>query len=162
MLDCMYFKRILIMKIPRLLMLLCAGFWMFPPPLFSQEKEPETTPLAGVWQQVVISNDGLLTTTQYVPFFKILGKEGSFCNLQITNGKAFYTQEGTYTVTSDSTYTESIEHSPILGFSSLKNPLKYRLEKENRILFVQWSKGGRQFTEMWVRVGRDTPFLPAE
>lgn len=151
------------MKIPRLLILLCAGFSMLPLTLFSQEKEPETTPLAEIWQQVVLSNDGLFTSTQYAPFFKILGKEGSFCNLQITNGKAFYTQEGTYTVTSDSTYTESIEHSPVPGFSDLKNPLKYRLKKENRILLVQWSKGGRQLTEMGGEGSeRGTPLLPAE
>lgn len=74
----------------------------------------------------------------YVPIFKILGEDGSMCNLNASGNAALLTQQGTYVMTSDSTYTEMLNPSALNDGKGGKGLMKYKLKSGGKIMEAWW------------------------
>ena len=111
-------------------------------------------PIAGVWQAALyIINDSKVQLRR-APIFKILGNDGSMCNLNTAQEQALFTQQGTYEMTSDSTYVEKLLPSALNGGKAGEGRMKYRLDADGKILYAQWfnSETGKWQPEMYVKV----------
>lgn len=138
------------MKITHAILVFMAAFLIHSNSLFSQN---EKKPLVGVWQRIVLDSEDVVGG-EYTLFFKILSADGTFANLQIsTSGKAFYAHRGTYQITSDSTFVESISSSSYEGYVGTESLMRYKLEKENRVLQTQWCvEQDTWIPETWAKV----------
>ena len=104
-----------------------------------QEKVPFT--LNGVWQMCFYRSNqpeipGELKTGNTL---KILSDDGKFANVVMMPSGAIVIGYGTYTLDSDSTYTEYVEkniHLPQLNHQ--KNVLHYTMRDQNTIMMVKY------------------------
>lgn len=104
-----------------------------------QEKVPFT--LNGVWQMCFYRSNqpdipGELKTGNTL---KILSEDGKFANVVMMPSGAIVIGYGTYTLDSDSTYTEYVDkniHLPQLN--NQKNVLHYTMQDRNRIMMVKY------------------------
>lgn len=117
-------------------------------------REKGEYPIAGIWQMAVEIIDGAKVQVVRGPIFKILGEDGSMCNLNAMGRQAVLTQQGTYEMTGDSTYVENLLPSARNNFIPGQGRMKYRLEDGGRILRAQWfnEATGQWQPEMYVRV----------
>ncbi|MDR2955272.1 MAG: DUF4488 domain-containing protein [Prevotella sp.] len=104
--------------------------------------------LSGIWQRYVKKD--VSEKAQPLLFFKILGDDGSFCNMQLLpSGDAIKTHEGTYEQTSDGIYIENIDKT-IIPNSPQKTSLKYRVDGNS--LYLEYDTENKAILEIWKRV----------
>ena len=115
--------------------------------------------LEGVWQQVQPATE--TTPEMKLPVWKVMQNDGTFCTFLIANKKAqcVITNEGTFRLTSDSTFVEHIN-------GTIVNP--DLIGKNNKITIVAAEKDRIQITyrlqpdggeskETWIRVKLEIP-----
>ena len=115
--------------------------------------------LEGVWQQVQPATE--TTPEMKLPIWKVMQNDGTFCTFLIANNKAqcVITNEGTFRLTSDSTFVEHIN-------GTIVNP--DLIGKNNKITIVAAEKDRIQITyrllpdggeskETWIRVKLEIP-----
>ena len=115
--------------------------------------------LEGVWQQVQPATE--TTPEMKLPVWKVMQNDGTFCTFLIANNKAqcVITNEGTFRLTSDSTFVEHIN-------GTIVNP--DLIGKNNKITIVAAEKDRIQITyrllpdggeskETWIRVKLEIP-----
>ena len=115
--------------------------------------------LEGVWQQVQPATE--TTSEMKLPVWKVMQNDGTFCTFLIANKKAqcVITNEGTFRLTSDSTFVEHIN-------GTIVNP--DLIGKNNKITIVAAEKDRIQITyrlqpdggeskETWIRVKLEIP-----
>ncbi len=124
---------------------------------YSQEMLKQSQALAGTWQMVVaIKGEQNQLLFRYLPLFKILNANGTFCNLQIDlrSGRAHFNQEGRFNIQTDSTYIEHIEKSPHASYAGIESPMKYKFIPEEKVLLTQYFNPDTKqwIPEMWIRV----------
>lgn len=115
--------------------------------------------LVGVWQQVQATEGGEHEIN--LPVWKVVQSDGRFCTFLIANkeGKSIQTTNGTYKITSETTYEEhivgSITDPDLIGKS---NKITYEFDGKDRIT-IRYTLPGRQRegVEQWVRVKLEIP-----
>lgn len=119
-------------------------------------------PLTGIWQQLerqqTENNDIKLYA---MPVWKLIQTDGNFSLIVIppkTNA-SFKTTEGTYTIDTDSTYTETIRKSAINpSIEGTKTNLKYKLfDDEMLIISYKLANSKKEGREIWKRVSLPKP-----
>lgn len=113
--------------------------------------------LTGIWQQCLpmTTNDGG-HQIRFLPHFKILSGDGTFCNMSQANSvapAALFTT-GEWRVTSDSTFVEHIATNANSVYEGKDNELTFRLPMGNQVLEVFYTMPGdtRRIREAWIRV----------
>lgn len=124
---------------------------------FAQKDLVESKSLVGIWQlaQVKQTADGQSKIIN-TPSYKILNADKTFVFFSISSNElnTNVSHWGTYNITSDSTYTESVTRhytSPALDKS--ESQMRFKLLDENT-LFMQYYNDAykRWIPEVWVRV----------
>lgn len=115
--------------------------------------------LTGIWQQIqVAKTDGHIIK---LPVWKILQQDGSFCTFLIANkeGQSIITNEGTYKVTSDSTYVEHIKNSITAPeLINRSNTITYSMpEKDKLVITYRMPEAKEDASETWIRVKVEYP-----
>lgn len=110
--------------------------------------------VVGIWQMVVIDNEG---DPSYLPVFKEIRKDGSFVLFRQTKiTKPFrITQFGTYKMLNDSTMREHIDQTiNTLDLLGKDSDVMLRFNQDGRILISTFFIPGNpnQFQEIWVRL----------
>ena len=113
--------------------------------------------LTGIWQQCLpmTTNDGG-RQIRFLPHFKILSSDGTFCNMSQVNSVApaalFAT--GEWRITSDSTFVEHLATNANSVYEGKDNELTFRLPMGNQVLEVFYTMPGdtRRIREAWIRV----------
>lgn len=120
---------------------------------FAEQKQR----LTGIWQQCLpmTTNDGG-RQIRFLPHFKILSSDGTFCNMSQANSvapAALFTT-GEWRVTSDSTFVEHIATNANSVYEGKDNELTFRLPMGNQVLEVFYTMPGdtRRIREAWIRV----------
>lgn len=149
------------MKLCTLLLCFLSVSLCGPVPAEARKKKKQEHPMVGVWQRVASINkeEPLIV---YVPFFKVLNADGTFYNLRLDEmqGKAFFAQEGSYSILSDSIYVEKIQESPYAAYKDIESSLKYHLPDEGKtfLLTEYWDLTVKRWVpELWMRVGKPLP-----
>ena len=146
-----------VMKTNRLIYL-CIAIGM----TFSMQAQKLSHSLVGVWQmqRVSIEKDG---NNRFIPqlTWKQFTQDNEFCTFGVMSedGSTYLTNKGTYTITSDSTYTEFIQESSTAPHLQGKNnQLKYRLFGKNLLTIIYHMPGEKkEIGEIWKRVLVGTP-----
>lgn len=128
----------------------------------AQQEQPA---LKGIWQQVVMEHrEGGHPHFNMVPVWKVIHSDGTFDTFLVVNSEGFALKayEGTYTVTSDSTYTEVVTatsaDSTLIGKD---NVMHYRFLSPDMVFVYYQEAGADDVThEAWRRVGFDMPRFP--
>ncbi len=118
--------------------------------------------LAGIWQQTEkAQKENGKTRIVHLPVWKVMEEGGKFSTFLIPNrkGATIITTEGTYTITSDSTFTENIANSitspELIGKG---NPMKYRFIADDYIEVRYTLPGAKaEAVEVWRRVQLEWP-----
>lgn len=113
--------------------------------------------LTGIWQQCLpmTTNDGG-RQIRFLPHFKILSSDGTFCNMSQASSVApaalFAT--GEWRITSDSTFVEHLATNANSVYEGKDNELTFRLPMGNQVLEVFYTMPGdtRRIREAWIRV----------
>ena len=129
---------------------------------FAQKDLVESKSLVGIWQQAQAnqSNDGQLKITKQ-PVYKVLNTDNTFFCFAISSNDLSSTVShwGTYKITSDSTYSESVTRhytSPALDKS--ESQMRFKLLDENALLMEYYNDANKMWIpELWIRV---TPLKP--
>lgn len=127
----------------------------------SQAKNEGKVPplLVGLWQQAVLLSSDPFPNIKYTSFYKALNEDGSFFNLVVpgTDERGYFTQHGSFEVQSDTTYVEKIQDSPFNQFKNKDSVVKYRLDKDGKVLYLEWFEENSKtwVSEMWIKV--ETP-----
>ncbi len=121
----------------------------------NSKKMPKDHDLYGIWQQIrPVSNNP--NSVVHMPFFKVLTKDGFFCNLNVPGmqSSGFFNQEGTFTIQTDSTYTEYVARSSFEPLNNVESPMKYRVFTENgeTYMFAQYWFANRWIPEFWKKM----------
>lgn len=141
--------------------ILCAGFILGACAVLHAQKISH--PLVGVWQKLALQKtEGDKLFYSQVPVWKIYQEDGAYSVFMVSsqNGFSSKTAEGTYTINSDSTYTEFIRDSSAnLDIQGKNNALKYSIQ-QNNYLTIRYTLPGRteESSELWTRVD----FLPKQ
>ena len=120
---------------------------------FAEQKQR----LTGIWQQCLpmTTNDGG-RQIRFLPHFKILSSDGTFCNMSQASSVApaalFAT--GEWRITSDSTFVEHLATNANSVYEGKDNELTFRLPMGNQVLEVFYTMPGdtRRIREAWIRV----------
>ena len=112
--------------------------------------------LTGIWQQCLPMNNNGNFQVRFMPHFKILSGDGTFCNMSQANSvapAALFTT-GEWRVTSDSTFVEHIATNANSVYEGKDNELTFRLPMGNQVLEVFYTMPGdtRRIREAWIRV----------
>lgn len=123
--------------------------------------------LEGLWQQCqdVEMTEGpepkIKKIIAVLPLFKRLDKDGKMCNMIMDqrSGAMFVSTEGTYKLTSDSTYVEQLEQSIYPNLVNVDSKLKFKIIDDD-YLFLSFylEKDGlgnplnKWISELWIRV----------
>ena len=113
--------------------------------------------LTGIWQQCLpmTTKDGG-RQIRFLPHFKILSSDGTFCNMSQASSVApaalFAT--GEWRITSDSTFVEHLATNANSVYEGKDNELTFRLPMGNQVLEVFYTMPGdtRRIREAWIRV----------
>ena len=111
--------------------------------------------LTGIWQQCLPMNNNGNFQVRFMPHFKILSGDGTFCNMSQANSvapAALFTT-GEWRVTSDSTFVEHIATNANSVYEGKDNELTFRLPMGNQVLEVFYTMPGdtRRIREAWIR-----------
>jgi len=130
---------------------------------FAQKDLVESKSLVGIWQQAQVnkSPDGqtkIINLTTY----KVLNADKTFYCFSINNLNNLNTNIihwGSYNITSDSTFTESVtKHYAFPALDNSESLMRYKLLDENTLLMQYYNSVNKQWVpEIWVRV---TPRKP--
>ena len=101
----------------------------------AKKRKEVNSDLVGIWQQVgkMGSEDGKMTIA-YNPVLKIIEKDGTFSTMFVFSQQSAgsITQKGTFEITNDSIYTETIqEHFTHLPQIAAKGAAHYKVYKED-------------------------------
>lgn len=107
-----------------------------------------------MWQQCVAAVENNQMNVHYLPFLKVLSKDGAFKNIRMSMESigTFVTISGTYAILSDSTYVENIEKSVFDGMSGTKSMMEYRFLDDEWGEFSWTGTDGVKRKELWHRV----------
>lgn len=115
-------------------------------------------PLMGIWQQQSQDRDGRVIN---LPVWKLIQGDGTFCTMLIINrdAKTIKSMEGTYAITSDSTYIESVSKgifNPELNGKA--STLRYKfLTPDQVVITYQMPNQLTATSEIWGRVKLEAP-----
>lgn len=115
-------------------------------------------PLMGVWQQQTQQGGGRIVN---LPVWKLIQGDGTFCTMLIVNteAKTIKSMEGTYTITSDSTYAEHVAvnvFNPELN--DKESTLHYKFLTPDQLIITYQLPGAlTPGSEIWKRVKIETP-----
>lgn len=129
---------------------------------FAQKEFIESKSLVGIWQlsQANKSADGQIKLIK-TPTYKALNTDNTFVMFSIGSNDLTtnVSHWGTYKITSDSTYTESVTRhytSPALDKS--ESQMRFKLLDENALLMEYYNDTNKKWIpELWIRV---TPLKP--
>lgn len=120
--------------------------------------------LVGVWQQM--GQPEYNRPPMRLPVWKVIQNDGTFCTFLIANQEAqsIITNQGTYSVTSDSTVVEhvtgSITDPDIVGKD---NAINFQMRGKDFIHITYRTSAAEQVThETWVRVKMEVPRQPRQ
>ena len=114
--------------------------------------------LVGIWQQVgKMSNEDGKMTIAYNPVLKLIDKDGTFSTMFVFSQQTVgsITQKGTYEITNDSIYTETIREHFIHDIEGSSVTIKYHFadpEKEVLMLEFEDSRTKSLMHELWIRI----------
>lgn len=122
-----------------------------------QKQLPMSESLPGVWNQIYITPNGNRIPTGN---YKFLNTDGTFYSMVVwglnggNNRPSTIGMYGTYSITSDSTYTEHIKvHGMNPAISNTSSQLKYQLLDKNTLLIKYRNETlNRWIPEIWTRV----------
>ncbi|MDD4637020.1 MAG: DUF4488 domain-containing protein [Bacteroidales bacterium] len=124
---------------------------------FAQKEFIESKSLVGVWQltQAKKTDDGQ-TKIVKSPAYKVLNTDNTFIFFSITSNDLSSTVShwGTYKITSDSTYSESVtRHYTSSALDKSESQMRFKLLDENALLLEYYNDAYKQWIpELWVRV----------
>lgn len=129
---------------------------------FAQKEFIESKSLVGIWQQAQAnqSNDGQIKLIK-TPVYKVLNTDNTYVLFSIGSNDLTtnVSHWGTYKITSDSTFTESVTRhytSPALDKS--ESQMRFKLLDENALLMEYYNDTNKKWIpELWIRV---TPLKP--
>lgn len=118
--------------------------------------------LVGIWQQTQkVQKENGKTRVLNLPVWKVMQSDGQFSTFLIPNrkGASIITTQGTFTVTSDSTYMENIQNSitspELIGKG---NPMVYRFLTDDYIEVRYRLAGAKEdAVEVWRRIQLEWP-----
>lgn len=88
---------------------LFAGIFLFTQTSNAQRRVQES--LIGVWQQVVVADNGEITS--YIPFIKIFNADSTYVHMRASgNSPAYFNAVGKWEVTANDTFLEHVEPTP--------------------------------------------------
>lgn len=126
---------------------------------FAQKDLVESKSLVGIWQQAQVDNSSPDGQTKIfnVPTYKVLKEDMTFYCFSINNFNNLnsnVTHWGTYKITSDSTFTESvIKHYAFPDLDNSESLMRYKLLDENTLLMQYYNSVNKQWVpEIWKRV----------
>lgn len=118
--------------------------------------------LVGIWQQTQkVEKENGKSRILNLPVWKVMQSDGQFSTFLIPNrkGASIITTQGTFTVTSDSTYTENIQNSitapELIGKG---NPMTYRFLTDDYIeVRYRLTGAKKEAVEVWRRIQLEWP-----
>ena len=134
----------------------------------SYAQKQNENPLVGVWQLIGVDgkiNDHTTLPSGKIPgtiSYKIFSSSGEFWNIRQWEQKewAEVWAKGRYTITSESSYTEKLEHftDDTMGDEGEDSLLTYTLSPDQNMLFIQWKlpKSRVEGREAWKRIDKTT------
>lgn len=148
------------MKTLHIILLLCAACLIVPGHLSARKKIKKDHPLVGMWQMVNY-DDHKSPHAELGPLFLSLGADGTFQMMMIHEGKGYYTDGGTLSVTSGETCTLHITQSPDPEKANIKIQASYEYNKENQTLLLRWKHPDFEYEVLglWAKV---KPVAPGE
>lgn len=115
--------------------------------------------LPGIWQQVQKGKHE--SDLVRLPVWKVIQGDGRFCTFLIANAeaKSIITNEGTYEVTSDSTFVEHVQGSITdPGLIGKANKITYIMpDKDTMHISYRLEGATRDGYETWIRVKLEIP-----
>ena len=116
----------------------------------------ESENLVGVWNMTGgVTTDGGIVNVR-TENYKILNADGTFLVYvfnQIVNPAMEINLYGSYSIDSDSTYTEHIVKSRVSSMSGTKSMMKYKLMGKDRLLIQYYNEAVKVWVpEIWTRV----------
>lgn len=120
--------------------------------LSAQIHVPASKSMVGVWRQTgAMTNTGELIKVRSGNY-KIINPDGtSYTIITWGNGSTTIGFYATYTITSDSTYTEHIIKHANPAMNGKDSALRFKLTDENSMR-MDWKSGDRWITESWTRL----------
>lgn len=134
--------------------------------LQAQEHLPESNSLVGMWRLVGMTrNQSGETVAVKTGNYKVINPDGTFYvfitwgarNQNPQNDITAFNLYGTYTITSDSTYTEhivKIDGNPGMNNSDSEMKYKFAPGSDNNVVYLMWKNSAlnRWIPELWERV----------
>lgn len=125
----------------------------------AQKHVAESTSLVGLWQQHRMEVKDGTPTTVPIGVYKMINSDNTYYTFIAMTSKApdaavlsRIVQYGTYTITSDSTYFESVVgHSTTPQMVGKNTELRYKQADKNT-LFLQYKMVNKWIPEVWHRV----------
>lgn len=124
----------------------------------AKKRKEVNSDLVGIWQQVgkMGSEDGKMTIA-YNPVLKIIEKDGTFSTMFVFSQQSAgsITQKGTFEITNDSIYTETIQEHFIHEIEGASVMIKYHfadVEKEVMMLEFEDIRTQAMMHELWIRI----------
>lgn len=131
---------------------------------FAQKDLVESKSLVGIWQQAQAnqSNDGQIKINKQ-PVYKVLNTDNTFFCFAISSNDLSSTVShwGTYKITSDSTYTESVtRHYTSSALDKSESQMRFKRLDENTIIMKYYNEANKQWVpELWYRVTPRKPLI---
>ena len=129
---------------------------------FAQKDLVESKSLIGIWQQAQVQKtaDGqskIIKTAVY----KVLNADNTFVFFSISSNvlNTNVSHWGTYNITSDSTYTESVtRHYTSSALDKSVSQMRFKLLDENTLFMQYYNDANKMWIpEVWLRVTPRTP-----
>jgi len=129
---------------------------------FAQKDLIESKSLVGIWQQAQVDNSNGQAKVVRLTTYKVLNADKTFYCFSINNLNNLNSNVihfGSYNITSDSTFTESVtKHYAFPALDNSESLMRYKLLDENTLLMQYYNSVNKQWVpEIWVRV---TPRKP--
>lgn len=120
------------------------------------KKHVSDSQLVGVWQMCSVTFDNGRPVVNFLPFLKALNSDGTFTNMEMRQGPRFsmISTTGTWKISSDSVYVESIKRSVYdPGFDGKDNNLGFCFQGPDFLVLKYSDAHKTKFVEeYWVRV----------
>ena len=125
---------------------------------FAQKELVESKSLVGIWQQAQAnqSNDGQLKVIN-LPTYKVIKEDMTYYSFSINNLNNINSNVvhwGTYKITSDSTFTESvIKHYAFPALDNSESIMRFKLLDDNMLVMKYYNNVNKEWVpEVWKRV----------
>lgn len=144
------------MKLTRFILFICVVCIVVPGGLFAKEKIEKDHPLVGIWQIHFYEENA--SAYKPGPIFIIMDTDGTFRAMTTQKEKVFYAIEGTFSNTSDHTFTIHATQTSIPEYGG-ESHVEYQFYREEQLLRTKWKPRDSEYEipGLWVKVRQITP-----